>query len=105
MHLYDIEDALEQSDHHGLQRAFRLLLDFPRSGPIGGVRVAGKLDDLLDQVTSGLQLDQTVLPLRVREAVERVAEVTFEPEASYSQAATVVFEFRAKWHALYRAAA
>lgn len=102
MHVYDIEEALDQADAHRLRHAFQVLVAYPHLGHIEGARSAAKLDGLFEHVTSALQLDQAVLPDAVCRTIERVTSVPIDPRTSYAHAAIVACEFRDRWRALYR---
>lgn len=101
MHIYDIEDAVAGHDLHGLQRAFRLLVEYPQLGPVDGARSGAKLDSLLDEVAGALRLDQTPMPEDLQRSVEHMTGVTLEASATFAQGAIIVFEFRDRWCACH----
>lgn len=101
MHVFDIEDAVQQAEAAGLRQAFRTLTHFPHQGHIEGARSADRLVGLFETVTLALELDQAAMPETLCQTIEQLTQVPIEPNATYAHGAIVAAEFRERWLELF----
>lgn len=103
MHVYDIEDALEQGEAVGLRHAFRVLARFPHDGRIEGAKTAAKLIELFQSVTLALELDQAAMPETLCQTIEKFTRIPIESTATYAHGAMIASEYGELWRAMFLA--
>ncbi len=101
VHIAAIRTALERNETDAIERAFRVLAEYPRDGLVEGVDSAEVLTETLDRVVVALSNDSAIMPSRTFDAIVRAKPNALVLGASYAMGASVVAAHRKHWHAMF----